>query len=381
MCLDDFEQTAKVVLSERAWTYYSSATEDLLSVRHNRTDWQRMTLRPRVLRDVRQVNLGQRILGHQSSLPIFIAPAALARLGHPDGELCLARGASALNIPYVVSSGSSVAPDELMRCIDAARPRSCLSYQLYVKKSRSETLEAIRRARRLGFSTLLVTVDTPVVGKRDEDDRYKAREALSAGLFSAGSPAPASQLGHPTTPIGTINRGPFSSSLDWNDLNWIRDAWGSERPLGIKGVTTAEDALLAVQHGLKIIYLSNHGGRQLDSAPSALTTLLDIRQKCPEVLQQAEILIDGGVRRATDVLKALCLGAKGVGLGRPFLYAMSSYGTEGVNKAIQSTCYLPRSCISTDRCSHSRRARDLDASTGRHVFGPAWSSCGRDGWS
>ena len=347
VCLDDFERVSKGVLSERAWTYYSSATEDLVSVRRNRMDWQRISLRPRVLRNVHHVKLSQTILGHESSLPIFIAPAALAKLGHPDGELCLARGAAAFNIPYVVSSGSSVAPEELMRCIDSARPQSCLSYQLYVKKNNSETLEVIDRARRLGFRTLLVTVDTPVVGKRDEDDRLKAREALSAGHSTGASAAAISQPSKTNKPVDSnvVRRGPFSSTLNWDDLNWIRNAWDSKKSVGIKGITTAEDALLALKHGFKTIYLSNHGGRQLDSASSAFRTLLDIRRKCPEVLQEAEILVDGGVRRGTDVLKALCLGAKGVGLGRSFLYALSSHGTDGVYKAIESKCW-PLSILS-----------------------------------
>jgi L-lactate dehydrogenase (cytochrome) len=271
------------------------------------------------------------LLNHASNLPIFIAPAALARLGHPDGELCLARGAARFNIPYGVSTASSVSAEDLAACILEQAQSGTLWFQLYVKKKDAETRGLIRRARALGFTALLITVDTPVVGKREEDDRHKAEEALAAGE------ATFARLGdNPPAGEDYVLRGPFSSTLSWADLAWMKEAWGDAGPVCLKGVATAEDAKMASELGFESIYLSNHGGRQLDSAPSALRTLLEIRKFCPEVFDRVEVLVDGGCRRGSDVLKALCLGAKAVGFGRPFMYALSAYGTEGVMKAMQS---------------------------------------------
>ena len=274
-----------------------------------------------------------KLLGHTSNLPIFIAPVALARLGHPDGELCLARGAAKHNIPYGVSTASSVSPENLSRCMQEEACGGCLWFQLYVKKQQSETRSLIRKAKELGFKALLVTVDTPVVGKREEDDRHKAEVALAAGETTV----PIIAAPTPTSPDDIIVfRGPYSSTLTWEDLRWIREEWGNAGPVCLKGITTAEDAKLACDMGVESILLSNHGGRQLDSAPSSLRTLLEIKKFCPEVLDRCEVIIDGGARRAVDIIKALCLGARGVGFGRPFMYALSAYGTEGVIKAIQS---------------------------------------------
>ncbi|GAB7356268.1 hypothetical protein MBLNU459_g7077t2 [Dothideomycetes sp. NU459] len=313
LSLDDLEHAAKAVLTKRAWIYYSSAAEDLHTYHLNRRDWHRITFRPRVLRNVASVDMRRMILGHNSNLPIFIAPAALARLGHPD-----------------VSTASSVSAEDLASWTQDNRASGCLYYQLYVKKQRSETLSLIERAKALGFTALLVTVDTPVVGKREDDDRYKAEtlstEGQSGELIDPQSSATWSG-GEP------VFRGPYSSTLSWEDLQWIREAWKGK--LCLKGIATVEDAVMACDLGIESIYLSNHGGRQLDSAPSALRTLLEIRRWCPKVFDRCEVLIDGGIRRGNDVLKAIALGATGVGLGRPFMYALGAFGTEGVCKAIQ----------------------------------------------
>jgi L-lactate dehydrogenase (cytochrome) len=331
--LSDFERAAHLLASKRTWTYYSSAADDLYSHHANLNDWARVTFRPRVLRDVRKVDMRCKILGHESNLPIFIAPAALARLGHPDGELCLVRGCSQYNIPYGVSTASSVSPEDLSQYIENEAIGGCLFFQLYVKIKKSETRALIRRAKSLKFKALLVTVDTPVVGKREEDDRYKAEVAIAAGETAVVGPPLSKVLSGDEAPVF---RGPYSSSLNWEDLRWIREEWGNAGPICLKGITTAEDAKMACDIGIESIYLSNHGGRQLDSTPSSLRTLLEIRKFCPEVFERCEILVDGGVRRGADVVKALCLGARAVGIGRPFMYALTSHGTEGVSKAIKS---------------------------------------------
>lgn len=324
------EHAAKAILSERAWIYYSSAAEDLRSHQSNLYDWDRISFRPRILRNVKRLDMQRKILGFSSSLPFFIAPAAMARLGHPDGELCLAKGAARQDIPYCVSNASSVSHADIMKCLIEERAGGCLMFQLYAKKKREDTVQQIRQARELGFKALIITADTAVVGIREEDDRYKVKNALSK-----------SQKYVPPWEAGSrdaefVPRGVHSSTLNWDDISWIKEEWGNSGPVAIKGVQTAEDAKIAYEMGIDGVYLSNHGGRQLDSAPSSLRTLIEIRRFCPEVFDRCDVLVDGGIRRSRDALKALCLGATAVGFGRPFMYALSAFGTDGVLKTIQS---------------------------------------------
>ncbi|KAE8331433.1 FMN-dependent dehydrogenase-domain-containing protein [Aspergillus sergii] len=318
--LNDFEAAAKYKLTGRAWVYYSSSAESMRTYTNNLADWSKVTFRPRVLRDVRKVDTHRTILGQYSNLPIFIAPCALGRLGHPEGEHCLVRGAARFNIPYAVSMGSSTNPEDLIQTWAKENKRGSLMFQLYVKKDFNEVRATVQRARSLGFKALMVTVDTPVVGKREEDDKFKAKQ----GLPSPVAPQHAE----------TISRGPYSSSFNWNDLGWIAKEWGNNGPLCLKGLTTAEDVKAAADLGFTSLYISNHGGRQLDGAPSGLHVLMEIRRFYPDILQSCEVLLDGGVRRGTDVLKALALGASAVGLGRPFMYALSTHGTDGVCRAL-----------------------------------------------
>ncbi|KAL3474451.1 cytochrome B2 [Aspergillus californicus] len=309
--LNDFEQAAKRVLGERAWIYYSSSAGTTGSFARNLTDWANVTFR------------------HCSAAPFFIAPCALARLGHVDGERCLVRGAARFNIPYAVSNASSVGASDLAQCLRDEMAGGCLFFQLYVKKNPAETRRTIQEAKSLGYRALMVTVDTAAVGKRDEDNRFKSRRALNT------NPTAQPVVGPDGTQGSSVSQQPYSSTLSWTDLRWIAQEWGEAGRLCLKGITTVEDARLAAEMGYTVLYLSNHGGRQLDGAPSALHTLLEIRRHGPELIQRCEILVDGGVRRGEDVLKALALGATAVGLGRPFMYALSTHGAEGVYRAMQ----------------------------------------------
>ncbi|KAJ0416445.1 cytochrome B2 [Aspergillus carlsbadensis] len=319
--LDDFEKAAERKLPRRAWIYYSSAAESKGTYGHNLIDWTKVGFRPRVLRDVSKADMRRTILGHRSDLPIFISPCALGRLGHSDGERCLVKGAARFNISYAVSMGSSIDPKDLVNCLHEENQGGSLAFQLYVKKDFNEVRQIIQRVKALGFRALMVTVDTPVVGKREEDDRFKAENGLPP-LVTASE-------------AEVIPRSPYSSSLNWDDLAWISEEWGNVGPLCLKGLATAEDVKHAADLGFTSLYLSNHGGRQLDGAPSGLHVLLEVRRFYPELLQDCEILLDGGVRRGTDVLKALALGATAVGIGRPFMYALSTHGTDGVCRALE----------------------------------------------
>ena len=356
--LDEFEHEAKKVLSQKAMVYYHSAADSLFSHETNRRDWAKVSLRPRILRCVRycltkavsilkscrnvaRVSMHRTIMSHDSTLPFFICPAAQARLGHDDGELCLARGAARYNIPYCSSTYSSIGHSDLARCLQEEQKFGALLFQLYVPINKEGAKQLIGQARRLNFKALVVTVDSAVIGKREEDDRYKAELDHAAGVEIPRTIYPDSSDEAP------VLRGAHSSTLNWDDLAWIREEWGGAGPIILKGIQTVEDAVYASEVGVDGIYLSNHGGRQLDHAPSSLHTLLEIRMFAPEVLDKMEIYLDGGVTRGTDVLKAICLGARAVGLGRPFMYSLSGYGTEGVCKAIERKLPIKVWC-----CSH-----------------------------
>lgn len=326
----DIEVQASKVLTERAYTYFHSAADSLNSLETNRRDWARVTFRPRVMRNVARADMTCDILGQKSRLPFFISPMAMIKLANPEGEVGLARAAGAKGIPYAVSTYSSCSHEEIMETVRSEGLPQLQFFQLYVPRKPGQGAPLVKKARELGFKALLITVDTPVVGKREEDEQYKARVDYQAGVED--SPRTLDTSVDVEQPI---LRGVHSSTLNWDDLDWIRQAWGDAGPIVLKGIQCAEDARLAYDMGIQAIYLSNHGGRQLDFAPSAVQTLLEIRRFCPEILGKMEIYLDGGVRRGTDVLKALCLGATAVGIGRPFVYALGAYGREGAMRAIE----------------------------------------------
>lgn len=336
MNLHDIEHAASQILTSRAYTYFHSAAESLQSLKSNLNDWKKISFRPRTLRSVKRVSVECHIMGAWSPLPIFIAPAAMARLAHDEGELCLAKAAARRKIPYCVSTYASMQQHQIAatKLEDGQQPT--LFFQLYVPKSKSETIERVKMARRLGFKALVITIDTPVVGKREEDERYKVETDYKSGI--ADTPPLQERSGdYSDTPV---LRGVHSSTLAWHDLKWIQEAWGNQGPVILKGIQSAEDAALAAAAGVDGIYLSNHGGRQLDFAPSSIHTLMEIRKFCPHVLKELQVYIDGGVRRGSDIIKALCLGAHAVSLGRPFMYGLGAYGEAGVLKVIDSR-YLP----------------------------------------
>ena len=329
--LDELETAAKNSITPMGWTYISSAAEQLISLRNNRQDWSLVTFRPRTLVDVTNVDTSRRFFGFNSNLPFFIAPTARAKLAHEDGELCLVRGASKYNIPFCVSTYSSVEHSELSHTLSELQQGGMLAFQLYVQQDKQRTLELIDMAKKSGFKALAITIDTAVLGKREEDEKYQATIAYEQGIDEYPQSAVSQQSDDQPVPVW-----PHSTSLSWNDIGWLMKAWGKENgPVYLKGIQCAEDAHRALKSGVQGIYLSNHGGRQVDSGASSLMTLLEIRKFCPEVFGKLEIIMDGGLRRGGDILKAIALGATAVGMGRPFLFALGAYGTDGVYRAIQ----------------------------------------------
>ena len=286
--LDDIELIARSKLTRKAWAYYNSAADSLNSFQANRGDWSKVSFRPRVLRNVARVDMRRKVMGHAAELPFFIAPAAMAKLGHPDGEMCLSNGASAKGIVYCPSTYSSVDHHDLIVPFRGKDNIGAMAFQLYVPRQLQGAEEIITKARELGCTALVVTVDTPVVGKREEDERYKAEIE-----YMEGEVVPRTAHTNPSDER-PILRGHHSSTLNWDDLPWLREVWGKDTgPFILKGIMTVEDAVKAAEAGVDGIYLSNHGGRQLDYAPSSIRTLLEIRKFRPDILSKMEVYVDG----------------------------------------------------------------------------------------
>lgn len=321
----------------------------------NGTAYQKVQFRPRVLRRVGECDASTTLVGCPSSLPIYIAPAAMAKLGHPEGEVNLTRGAGATGIIQGISSNASCSMEEMIAERKEGQP---LFYQLYVNRDRAKAAELVRKIAANGFDAIMLTADAPVGGKRERDIRLKGEFEGPAGGVSEKS--------EETKGVSQAMFAGVDPNLCWEDIAWLKKE--TNVPILVKGVQSVEDALLAYQLGCDGIVISNHGGRQLDTTRPSLDVLLEIRRHAPHLLRpefraptgptpdsiadpmrltppdrkdgagerKFEILIDGGVTRGTEVVKALCLGANGVGIGRGFLFAQSVAGEEGVEHAVGS---------------------------------------------
>ncbi|KAJ6466696.1 FMN-dependent dehydrogenase-domain-containing protein [Mycena vitilis] len=329
--LHDFENIAKQVLPEKAWAYYSSAADDEITHRENHAAYHRIWFRPRILRDVTNVDWSTSILGHKSTMPVYISATALGKLGHPDGELNLTRAAAKHGVIQMIPTLASCSFDEI---IDAAQPGQTQFFQLYVNKDRAITKKLVQHAESRGVKGLFITVDAPQLGRREKDMRMKFDAEDPSVVSKSGSQAVDRSQGAARAISSFIDTG-----LKWDDLAWFKSI--TKMPLILKGVQCWEDALQAYDYGVAGVVLSNHGGRQLDFARSGVEVLVEVVAKLKEKRglsfpnEKFQLFVDGGVRRATDVLKAIALGATAVGIGRPFLYSFSAYGTEGVEKALQ----------------------------------------------
>ena len=294
----DYERLAEEKLDANALAYFAGGAGDEVTMRENLVAFERRKLRPRMLVDVEQVSTATTVLGTEIALPVVIAPLAMQRLAHPDGEQATARAAAAAGTIMCLSSAATCAPAELT---DGRR-----WFQVYVWKPRSKTEAAIESAVASGYSALILTVDVPYLGRRERDLRvdFKVPEGMTVqgNLFGKG----------------------FDPTVSWRDLEWLA---GYGLPVVVKGLLTAEDAQLACEHGAAAVVVSNHGGRQLDGVSASLDVLEEV---VAAVDGRAEVLLDGGVRRGTDVLKALALGARAVLIGRAMVWGLAVGGEEGV---------------------------------------------------
>ena len=346
--IDDFRPLARRRLPKAVFDYLDGGAEGEVTLRENCRAFEDVTFRPRHAVAHANCELCTRVLGFNLSLPFLLAPVGYSRLMHPGGEVVAARAAGAAGTAYILSTISGHKLEDVK-----AGSRGPVFYQLYLMGGRGAAEAVIDRARVAGFSVLVVTIDTPVSGMRERDFRNGMKELVSGGLL-AKVPFIPELLSHPGWLISFLRdgglpglpnvvipgQGPMtlvdigaalaSAAVTWADLGWIREHWGG--PIVVKGVLTGDDARRAVDEGAAAVVVSNHGGRQLDCVPASLRAL-------PEVVKavngQVEVLMDGGIRRGTDIVKAICLGARAVLCGRAYAYGLAAAGEAGVVRAIE----------------------------------------------
>ncbi|CAN1841510.1 Glycolate oxidase 1 [Linum perenne] len=297
----EYQAIAKQKLPKMAYDYYASGAEDEWSLAENRNAFSRILFRPRILIDVTKIDITTTVLGFKISMPIMIAPTAFQKMAHPDGEYATARAASAAGTIMTLSSWATSSVEEV-----ASTGPGIRFFQLYVYKDRNVVAQLVRRAEKAGFKAIALTVDTPRLGRREADIKNRCASFTSFNIIKL-------------------------IYLSWiQDVQWLQTI--TSMPILVKGVLTAEDARIAVQAGAAGIIVSNHGARQLDYVPSTIRAL-------EEVVKGAQgripVFLDGGVRRGTDVFKALALGATGIFIGRPVVFSLAAEGEAGVRNVLQ----------------------------------------------
>jgi 4-hydroxymandelate oxidase len=349
LSIADYERLAEERLEPGPWAYLAGGSGDEWTLRENRAAFARWTFRPRVLCDVSEISTATTVLGTRIELPVLVAPVAYQQLYHAEGESATARGAAAAGTGLAVSTFSTRSHEE----IAAASPGVVQWCQLYVFQDRGVTREHLAEAAAAGCSAVVLTVDTPRLAQRERD--------LRAGFeIPADLPLP-----YARATIGDAAQNPadqfalLDASVSWRDLEWI--ASEANLPVVLKGVVTAEDAELAVEHGAAAVVVSNHGGRQLDGVPATLDALPEVAEA---IAGRAEVYLDGGIRRGTDVAKALALGARAVLAGRGPVFGLAAAGEDGVRHVLQllqdelalALCLL--GCTSPDQVTreHVQRA-------------------------
>ncbi|KAE9603108.1 hypothetical protein Lal_00018613 [Lupinus albus] len=323
--VNEYEAIAKEKLPKMIYDYYSSGAEDQWSLKENCNAFTRILFRPRILIDVSNIDLTTTVLGFKLSMPIMIAPTAMLKMAHPEGEYAVARAASDAGTIMTLSSWATSSVEEV-----ASTGPGIRFFQLYVYKDRNVVTQLVRRAERAGFKAIALTVDTPLLGRREADikNRFTLPGHLTLKNFEGldlGKLDKTSDSGLASYVAGQVDR-----SLSWKDVKWLQTI--TSLPILVKGVLTAEDARIAAEVGAAGIIVSNHGARQLDYVPSTIMALEEVVKGAQGRLP---VFLDGGVRRGTDVFKALALGASGIFIGRPVVFSLAADGEAGVRKALQ----------------------------------------------
>jgi isopentenyl diphosphate isomerase/L-lactate dehydrogenase-like FMN-dependent dehydrogenase len=349
LSIADYERLAEERLEPGPWAYLAGGSGDEWTLRQNRAAFGRWTFRPRVLCDVSEISTATTVLGTPVALPVVVAPVAYQQLFDPDGECATARGAAAAGTGVAVSTFSTRTHEE----IAAAAPGLLQWCQLYVFRDRGVTREHLAGAVAAGCSAVVLTVDTPRLAQRERD--------LRVGFeIPADLPLP-----YARATIGAAPQNPadhfalLDASVSWRDLEWIVSK--GQLPVVLKGITSAEDAQIAVEHGAAAVVVSNHGGRQLDGVPAALDALPEVADA---VAGRVEVYLDGGIRRGTDVAKALALGARAVLAGRAPIFGLAAGGEDGVRHVLEllrdelalALCLL--GCTSPEELTRAHVQRD-----------------------
>jgi len=320
LTLDDAERMAEEVVPADAWSYMQGGAGDERTLRWNREAFSKYRLRPRVLVDVSSVSTETTVLGTRVSMPALVAPMAFQAIAHEEHEVGMARGAAGAGTVMCLSTVATATPSD----VAAAAPDAPRWLQIYVFRDREVSDEVITQALDSGFSALVLTADLPVYGMRHREARlgFAPPEENVPAIVAARARGGEADRHHT---LGLLEPG-----LQWEYVTELRDRW--DVPIVVKGLVTAEDALLACQHGAAAVVVSNHGGRQLDGAIASLEALPEIVEA---VGDRAEVYLDGGVRRGSDVVMALALGARAVLVGRPALYGLAFGGAKGVQQVLE----------------------------------------------
>jgi len=356
-------------LPRGCFDFIDGAAEDELSLRRNIAAFQRAEFRPRVLRDVANVDPSTSLLGRDLPLPLVIAPIGFTRVASPGGELDIARAAARHGLPFTLSTLATRSIEEVAACSNGPK-----WLQVYVWRDRGLVKDMLARADQAGYEAIVITVDTAVLGRRERDTRngFTMPPQLSLGTLLDGAlhpgwtwdflradPITFANVAGSAAPdvkqavqLADYINTQFDPALSWQDLNWFRAAWN--KPIVLKGIQTVEDALLAADAGVDAIALSNHGGRQLDGAPAILEL---VRPVADAVGDRTQIICDGGIRRGSDIVKAVALGARACMSGRAMLYGLGAGGERGVEHVISM---LDAGVRRTMALTGQRRVTELD---------------------
>ncbi len=319
--LYDYEARAKLVMPHNAWDFVDAGAMDEFTTRRNRNAFDQLTLRPRFMRSMEERKIATTMLGIDISMPVFVCPAGSHALAHPDGELATARAAGRSNTLMMLATGSNYSMEEV-----ATAATGPLWFQLY-HRGKGLTEMLVHRAEEAGFKAIVLTIDTPVVSPKERDLRNNFERVLELGNFR-DTGLPRSEIsGTDETPGWDVSQ---ADPITWNDLEWLRGL--TSLPLVLKGVRIGEDAHIAAESGVEAILVSTHGGRQLDMTMGAI-------EMVPEIVEavngRCEVYMDSGVRRGSDVVKALALGVKAVGIGRPLYWGLATQGEDGVHNILE----------------------------------------------
>ncbi len=332
--LREFESAAAARLPKMVFDYYAGGAGDEVTARTAHDAWDAISIRYRVLRDVSQRNLAVKVLADDLAFPVMVAPLAFQRLAHPDGELATARAAAAIGAGMILSTMATTSIEDVR-----AAAKGPLWFQLYIYRDREASRALVERAERAGCTALVLTVDSPLLGRRERDVRngfHVGPEFTVPNLTGdpraalAASAAHGNPHGRNESALARFVEDHWDASISWSDVAWLRSI--TKLPVLVKGVVRGDDAALALDHGAAGVIVSNHGGRQLDTSIDSARAL---REVADAMGGRGALLADGGIRRGTDVIKALACGANAVLLGRPVLWGLAVGGAEGVQHVLQ----------------------------------------------